>query len=114
MYQKAYEKNKLEDLEEEIIRIKNDISRINTKMAKIEVEKSKILRWVYLQIKLKEKKVILPIYYKLIFENINDVTAFYESKAKKLANSAVVKTQENTKTTNILDNPAYFKFPFAY
>ena len=102
MYQKAYEKNKLEDLEEEIIRIKNDISRINTKMAKIEVEKSKILRWVYLQIKLKEKKVILPIYYKLIFENINDVTTFYESKAKKLANSAVVKTQENTKTTNNL------------
>ena len=36
----------------EIIRIKNDITRINTKMAKIEVEKSKILRWVYLQIKL--------------------------------------------------------------
>ena len=49
-------------------------------MAKIEVEKGKILRWVYLQIKLKEKKVILPIYYKLIMENINDVTAFYESK----------------------------------
>ena len=102
MYQKAYEKNKLEDLEEEIITIKNDITKINTRMAKIEVEKGKILRWVYLQIKLKEKKVILPIYYKLIMENINDVTAFYESKTKKLANSTIVKTQENIKPINNL------------
>ena len=37
MYQKSFEKNKLEDLEEEIIRLKNDIARINSKMAKMEL-----------------------------------------------------------------------------
>ena len=102
MYQKSFEKNKVEDLEEEIIRLKNEISRINSKMAKIEVEKSKILRWIFFQIKLKEKKVTLPIYYKLILENINDVNAYYESRTKKLANSLVIKNTENTKTANIL------------
>ena len=108
MYQKSFEKNKLEDLEEEIIRLKNDIARINSKMAKMELEKSKILRWIYFQIKLKEKKVVLPSYYKLILENINDVTNYYDIKTKKLTNSVSVKNSlsaknsESGKSINIL------------
>ena len=57
MYQKSYEKNKVDDLLDEIIRLKNDITKINSQMAKIELDKSKILRWIYFQIQLKEKKV---------------------------------------------------------
>ena len=68
MYQKSYEKNKVEDLLDEIIRLKNDITKINSQMAKIELDKSKILRWIYFQIQLKEKKVTLPSYYNLILD----------------------------------------------
>ena len=102
MYQKSYEKNKVEDLVDEIINLKNDITRINSKITKIEVEKSKILRWIYFQIKLKEKMVILPSYYKTILENLNDINAYYDSKAKKLASSYAPKSVETNKNFNIL------------
>jgi uncharacterized protein YbcC (UPF0753/DUF2309 family) len=51
MYKKAYEKNKVEDLIEEIIQIKKESNAILSKMAKIQSEKSRILRWVYFKIK---------------------------------------------------------------
>ena len=98
MYQKSYEKNKVEDLLDEIIRLKNDITKINSQMAKIELDKSKILRWIYFQIQLKEKKVILPSYYNLILENINDINAYYDSKIKKLSNSYFPKSPESNKS----------------
>ena len=86
MYKKAYEKNKVEDLIEEIIQIKKESNAILSKMAKIQSEKSRILRWVYFQIKLKEKKIELPKHYKLILENINVIEIYYEKKAKKEKN----------------------------
>ena len=98
MYQKSYEKNKVEDLLDEIIRLKNDITKINSQMAKIELDKSKILRWIYFQIQLKEKKVTLPSYYNLILENINDINAYYDSKIKKLSNSYFPKSPESNKS----------------
>ena len=102
MYQKSYEKNKVEDLVDEIINLKNDITRINSKMAKIELEKSKILRWIYFQIKLKEKMVILPSYYKTILENLNDINVYYDKQAKKLTTSYAPKSMETNKNFNIL------------
>ena len=102
MYQKSYEKNKVEDLVDEIINLKNDITRINSKMAKIELEKSKILRWIYFQIKLKEKMVILPSYYKTILENLNDISSYYDKQAKKLATSYAPKSMETNKNFNTL------------
>ena len=98
MYQKSYEKNKVDDLLDEIIRLKNDITKINSQMAKIELDKSKILRWIYFQIQLKEKKVTLPSYYNLILENINDINAYYDSKIKKLSNSYFPKSPESNKS----------------
>ena len=95
MYQKSYEKNKVEDLLEEIIQLKNDITKINSKMAKIELEKSKILRWIFFQIKLKEKKVVLPSYYTLILENLNEINAYYDVKTRKISNSCMIKSPEN-------------------
>ena len=102
MYQKSYEKNKVEDLLEEIIQLKNDITKINSKMVKIELEKSKILRWIFFQIKLKEKKVILPSYYSTILENLNEITSYYESKTKKISNSYMVKSPEYNRNINSL------------
>ena len=102
MYQKSYEKNKVEDLLDEIIKLKTDITKINTKMAKIELEKSKILRWIYFQIKLKEKKVTLPSYYKTILENLNEINNYYDNKVKKLTTSYAPKSLENNKNFNML------------
>lgn len=102
MYQKSYEKNKVEDLVDDIINLKNDITRINSRMAKIELEKGKIMRWIFFQIKLKEKKVTLPSYYSTILENLNDINTFYEIKAKKLTTSYAPKMSENNKYNNNL------------
>ena len=103
MYTKAYEKNKVEDLIEEIIKIKKELNKIYSKIAKIEIEKNKILRWVYFQIKLKEKKIELPKYYKLILENINMIDIYYENKTKR--EKKVENNQNNTNVTSILSSP---------
>ena len=102
MYQKSYEKNKVEDLEEDIITIKNEINKINSKIGKIELEKSRVIRWIYFQIQLKEKKVILPDYYNLVLENINEISIFYETRKKHLASSMALKNTETAKTINSL------------
>lgn len=83
MYKKEYEKNKCEDYLQQIADIKKELSRLESKMSKIEQEKYNILRWVFFQIKLKEKKTVLPIYYKLILENINIIDKYYEIKQRK-------------------------------
>ena len=90
MYKKAYEKNKVEGLIEEIIEVKKELNIIYTKMAKIELEKNKILRWVYFQIKLKEKKLILPNYYKLILENIISIDDYFEKVRLKKENNTEI------------------------
>ena len=102
MYQKSHEKNMVEDLVEEVIRLKNDITKINSKMTKIELEKNKILRWIYFQIQLKEKKITLPNYYTIILENINDIENYFKYKSRKLSNSTPYKRQDSMNNTNIL------------
>ena len=75
-------------------------------MSKIEQEKYNILRWVFFQIKLKEKKTRLPVYYKLILENINIIDKYYENKQKK------EKTAEfNVNRTNTLTKSAFVSSP---
>ena len=55
------------------------ISKIENKISKLNEEKSNILKWIYLEIKIKERKTNLPLYYQDIIENkIN-----YDSLIKK-------------------------------
>ena len=51
-----------------IISHKKDIDHIRSKITKIEIEKGNIIKWIYFMIQLKEKKLVLPQYYKTIFE----------------------------------------------
>ena len=95
MYKKAFEKNKVENLLEEIVQIKKELNIIFSKISKIELEKNKILRWVYFQIQLKEKKVVLPKYYKLILENINLIDKYYEIQMKKEKSSEITHNNSN-------------------
>ena len=64
------EKEKLinSNLLEEIMTLKNEIENINTRIIKAEYDKSNIIRWLFLQIQLKEQKLALPSYYRAVFE----------------------------------------------
>ena len=94
------EQEKIENLKllNEIINYKNEIENINSKIKKIEYEKSNIVRWVYLQIQLKEKKLILPDYYKAVFEfnNINS-RKILKSTIKK---ETIIVKRERTKLSS--------------
>ena len=67
--QKELEKAKNIELVNDIIKYKNEIKQINSKIKKKVLYKKNILKWIYFQIQLKEKKLTLPSYYKTIIEN---------------------------------------------
>ena len=52
----------------QINNLKRDVKNLQNKIAKKEYEKTQILKWIYFLIKMKEKKLILPAYYKKIIE----------------------------------------------
>jgi len=64
------EKEKLinSNLLEEIMALKNELENINTRIIKAEYDKSNIIRWLFLQIQLKEQKLAIPSYYRAVFE----------------------------------------------
>ena len=104
------DKEKLEnsELKNKILDLENEIESINTKIKKVESEKSNIVRWLYLQIQVKEKKLILPDYYKVVFEYNNISTKKYKQKTiKKQVNFSKkdnLKTSENEKNNEINKN----------
>ena len=61
-----------------INKLKKEVKNLQNKIAKKEQERAMILKWVYFFIKMKEKKLILPAYYKKIVE-----TNFERKKQKK-------------------------------
>ena len=63
------EKNINTILINKIIAYKNEIKQLNNKIRKKIIEKNNILKWIYFQIQLKEKRIILPSYYRTILEN---------------------------------------------
>ena len=60
------EKIKQSLLRQEILDYRKDIDQIKAKINKIEIDKKNIIKWIFLQIQMKEKKLILPQYYKFI------------------------------------------------
>ena len=82
------------NLIQEIYDLKNELKHMNSKMKKIETEKNNILKWVYLQIKMEQKKTILPHYYKTALNNFLLIEPFINQKSKKL-NSSNEKEKEN-------------------
>ena len=62
------EKKKCDLLENNKNKYKKEIMLLQNKIKKAQLEKDNILRWVYFQIKMKEKKLILPQYYQIIIE----------------------------------------------
>ena len=95
LYYRDQEKKRCDILENSKNKYKNEIMILQNKIRKEELEKENILRWIYFQIKMKEKKLILPEYYKKIIEtnvkrintrrktisvNINNIKMVLETK----------------------------------
>ena len=85
------EKVKSSKLIQEIVNYRKDIEHIKNKISKIEVEKSNILKWIYFMIQMKEKKLVLPNYYKNIFEKV---------RGRKLSRKQTRRDIKNTKKSN--------------
>ena len=56
-------------LRKEIVNLKKTNNHLNNKIFKLELEKLNLNRWLFLQIKIKEKKLQLPSYYEDIIED---------------------------------------------
>jgi len=67
-YYKDEEKKNCDILENNIRQMKKEIMVLQNKIKREELDKNNILRWIYLQIRMKEKKLTLPEYYKKIIE----------------------------------------------
>ena len=68
MSKREREKVKSSKLIQEKINYMKEIDHIKNKINKIEVEKSNIIKWIYFMIQMKEKKLVLPNYYRIILE----------------------------------------------
>lgn len=66
--QREEEKSIDSGLVDQIIKLKNEILALENKKRKIDSDKASLGRWMYLQIQIKEKKLSLPLYYKLILD----------------------------------------------
>ena len=66
---KDIEKNKDTLYMNYIFQLKKDIVSLNLKSKKIKNDRDGLNRWMYLQICVKEKKKVLPKYYKIILED---------------------------------------------
>lgn len=69
----------LYELKDDKMQLNDDIDKLNDKIAKLFENKLKILKWIELQIKLKEKIISVPNYYFDILEQ-NDFYKIYNSK----------------------------------
>ena len=70
--QTEIEKAEKANLLTEIMKLKKDINQIESKIKKVEFEKNNIIRWIYIQISIKEKKSKLPNYYMSIIEETEE------------------------------------------
>jgi len=75
------ENQKSSDLHNDIIILKNDISKLNTRISKLIEKKFNILKWIELLIKIKEKMISVPKYYFDTLEE-NDFYKIYKFKNK--------------------------------
>ena len=83
IYKKEKEIVKSSKLLQEIINYRRDIEHINADIKKMETEKNNIIKWIYFQIQLKEKKLILPSFYISIIENWSDKRITLKQSTRK-------------------------------
>lgn len=97
-------------LRQEIMNYRKEIEQIKNKINKIELEKKNTIKWIFLQICMKEKKLTLPEHYKNIisYNNVNksskrlilnkEDSSFNEKK--KNIKKLFLKSKDNLKVIN--------------
>ena len=84
---------------------KREIEQINSEIEKMQIKKNQIVKWVFLQIQVKERKLVLPHYYKkIILYNKDQILLlqkkFYENYKKEInregSKSGSCKKKKNT------------------
>ena len=78
------EKNREIKLFNKVIQFRNEVKKLNIIIKKKESEKNEILKWIYFQIKIKEKILSIPPYYKEIIENKTKTVPIKEIMPNKL------------------------------
>ena len=95
---KDRERRASEILLNQINSLKKEVKNLQNKISKKEFQKVTILKWIYFLIKMKEKKLVLPAYYKKIIE-----TNFQRRKERR---KSIAQNIENIKS--IQDKHNYF------
>ena len=90
------------------IEYKKEIEQINSEIEKLQIKKNAIIKWVYLQIKLKEKKLILQNYYKSIIESNKSQLLLLQSKFYE-SNNESKEIRKNSKRTDSSKRKKTFK-----
>ena len=105
---KNTEKTKNIQIIKEKMKIKREIFQLNNEIEKIKEKKNDILRWIYLQIKVKEKKLILPKYYKKIIEANKAQILYMESKFD-INSEQIIKREREDKLRAKIIKKSFFK-----
>ena len=93
---KDRERRASEILLNQINSIKKQVKNLQNKISKKEFEKVTILKWIYFLIKMKEKKLVLPAYYKKIIEtNIQRRKERRKSIAQNIENIKSIQDKHN-------------------
>ena len=77
----------------QIYSLRKNISFLTNKIRKIQVEKNNIIQWILLQIKIKERKLNLPIYYQKLLE----LSLPKFENQRRLARANISKITKNTR-----------------
>ena len=83
------EKKKEYYLVKKILALREEVNKLNLVLKKKESEKNKILKWIYFQIKVREKILLIPSYYKEIIENVKRREIQKENRPMKFSRMSV-------------------------
>ena len=93
---KDRERRASEILLNQINSLKKEVKNLQNKISKKEFQKVTILKWIYFLIKMKEKKLVLPAYYKKIIEtNIQRRKERRKSIAQNIENIKSIQDKHN-------------------
>ncbi len=105
--QKKIEKQYNNNLLRKIFKLKNENSLLESKIKKNQIDKSNILKWLYLQILIFEKKLVIPDYYKNIIEQDEyHFNLMLEEKTKKNSDLNLIKIKNTQRQffSNLITN----------
>ena len=95
------EKRRESRLIKKIVAINDEIKQLNLKIKRKDLEKSEILKWIYFQIKVKERIISIPSYYKEIIENKDKKDTKKECIPNKVSNRMSFRVSSKPKKFNI-------------